>query len=149
MLKGMAVGLKALACIYPSETGQFWGQIPMFPGCITLGETPDEVEVNLAEAAELWLDGVFVGETLPTERLPYPDGLECVRDYYVSERYPDIILRDLTSSVVAHFEASGNGQRGCQNQGNNLCQAATALVEHSREELDEYEQEGWLQVVSI
>ena len=121
----------------------------MFPGCITLGETPDEVEANLAEAAELWLDGVFVGETLPAEKLPYPDGLECVRDYYVSERYPEIILRDLTSSVVAHFEASGKGQCDCKNQGSNLCQAATALVEHSREELDEDEHEGWLQVVSI
>lgn len=145
----MTIGLKALACIYPSETGQFWGQIPMFPGCITLGETPDEVETNLAEAAELWLDEVFVGEALPVEKLPYPDGLECVRDYYVSERYPDIILRDLTSSVVAHFEASGNERCGCQIQDSNLCQAATALVEHSRETLEEDEHEGWLQTVSI
>lgn len=38
-----------------SEVGGFSAEIPALPGCCTQGETLDEVQANLREAAEGWL----------------------------------------------------------------------------------------------
>lgn len=37
------------------EAGGFSAEIPALPGCCTQGETLDEVQANLREAAEGWL----------------------------------------------------------------------------------------------
>ena len=35
--------------------GGFWAEVPALPGCMTQGETPAELEANLREAIEGWL----------------------------------------------------------------------------------------------
>jgi len=43
------------AIIHPAEEGGFWAEVPALPGCLTQGETLDELKANLHEAIELWL----------------------------------------------------------------------------------------------
>lgn len=47
------VGITAL--VHPDESGGFWAEVPALPGCITEGETLEEVRANLRDAAEGWL----------------------------------------------------------------------------------------------
>ena len=44
------------AIVHPAEEGGFWAEVPAMPGCVTQGETLDEVRVNLREAIAGWLD---------------------------------------------------------------------------------------------
>jgi predicted RNase H-like HicB family nuclease len=44
------------AVIHPAEEGGYWAEVPALPGCITEGETIDEVMTNLKDAIEGWLD---------------------------------------------------------------------------------------------
>jgi predicted RNase H-like HicB family nuclease len=44
------------ALIHKAEEGGYWAEVPSMPGCVTQGETLDEIMVNLAEAAEGWLE---------------------------------------------------------------------------------------------
>jgi predicted RNase H-like HicB family nuclease len=43
------------AIVHPEQTGGFWAEVPALPGCVTQGETLEELQVNLREAIELWL----------------------------------------------------------------------------------------------
>jgi predicted RNase H-like HicB family nuclease len=43
------------AIIHPAEEGGFWAEVPALPGCLTQGETLEELEANLHEAVELGL----------------------------------------------------------------------------------------------
>ena len=43
------------AYAHAAEEGGYWGEVPALPGCITEGETLDELVVNLNEAIEGWL----------------------------------------------------------------------------------------------
>jgi predicted RNase H-like HicB family nuclease len=45
--------LKAIA--HKAEEGGYWAEVPSLPGCLTQGETLDELKANLREAVELWL----------------------------------------------------------------------------------------------
>lgn len=51
------------AIVHPSEEGGFWAEVPAMPGCVTQGESIDEIRVNLREAIEGWLDA---GESTDT-----------------------------------------------------------------------------------
>ncbi len=44
------------AIVHPAEEGGFWAEVPAMPGCVTEGETIDEVRANLREAIEGWLE---------------------------------------------------------------------------------------------
>ena len=44
------------AIVHPAEEGGFWAEVPAMPGCVTQGETLDEVRANLREAIEGWLE---------------------------------------------------------------------------------------------
>ncbi|WP_414530125.1 type II toxin-antitoxin system HicB family antitoxin [Nodularia chucula] len=48
--------MKIKAIIHPAEEGGYWAEVPALPGCITEGETMDEVMANLKDAIEGWLD---------------------------------------------------------------------------------------------
>lgn len=39
------------AIVHEAEEGGFWAEIPALPGCITEGETLEELAVNIKEAA--------------------------------------------------------------------------------------------------
>lgn len=43
------------AFVHPAEEGGYWAEVPALPGCITEGDTLDEVVVNLNEAITGWL----------------------------------------------------------------------------------------------
>jgi predicted RNase H-like HicB family nuclease len=47
------VTLKAL--IHVAEEGGFWGEVPALPGCVSQGDTVEELRVNIREAIEGWL----------------------------------------------------------------------------------------------
>ena len=44
------------AIVHPAEEGGFWAEVPAMPGCVTQGETLDEVRENLREAIVGWLE---------------------------------------------------------------------------------------------
>ena len=44
------------AVIHPAQEGGYWAEVPALPGCITEGDTIDEVTTNLRDAIEGWLD---------------------------------------------------------------------------------------------
>ncbi len=48
--------MKIKAIIHPAEEGGYWAEVPALPGCITEGDTMDEVLVNLKDAIEGWLE---------------------------------------------------------------------------------------------
>jgi predicted RNase H-like HicB family nuclease len=43
------------AIVHVAEEGGFWAEVPALPGCVTQGETMDEITANLREAVEGWL----------------------------------------------------------------------------------------------
>ncbi|MBD2595523.1 hypothetical protein BCD64_11895 [Nostoc sp. MBR 210] len=48
--------MKIRAIIHPAAEGGYWAEVPALPGCITEGETMEEVMANLKDAIEGWLD---------------------------------------------------------------------------------------------
>lgn len=48
--------MKIKAIIHPAEEGGYWAEVPALPGCITEGDTVEEVMSNLKDAIEGWLD---------------------------------------------------------------------------------------------
>ncbi|MCC6144825.1 MAG: type II toxin-antitoxin system HicB family antitoxin [Candidatus Hydrogenedentes bacterium] len=40
------------AIVHEAEEGGFWAEVPAIPGCVTQGETLDELKANLLEAIE-------------------------------------------------------------------------------------------------
>ena len=43
------------AIIHEAEEGGYWAEVPALPGCVTQGDTVEEVTSNLREAIEGWL----------------------------------------------------------------------------------------------
>jgi predicted RNase H-like HicB family nuclease len=43
------------AIVHKAEEGGYWAEVPSLPGCLTQGETLDELKTNLHEAIGLWL----------------------------------------------------------------------------------------------
>lgn len=44
--------MKLKAIIYRAEEGGFWASVPAIPGCVSQGETLDEVKANILDALE-------------------------------------------------------------------------------------------------
>lgn len=47
--------MKLKVIIHPAEEGGYWAEVPALPGCVTQGETLDELMDNVRDAAEGWL----------------------------------------------------------------------------------------------
>ena len=43
------------AYIHEAEEGGYWAEVPALPGCLTQGETLDEIVENLDDAIQGWL----------------------------------------------------------------------------------------------
>ena len=41
--------------IHTAEEGGYWAEVPALPGCVSQGETMDEMRTNIREAIEDWL----------------------------------------------------------------------------------------------
>lgn len=61
------MNLKAI--IHDAEDGGFWAEVPALPGCVTQGESIEEVTLNLREAIDGWL----------SVEIPPPTGQDGVR----------------------------------------------------------------------
>lgn len=48
--------MKIRAIIHSAEEGGYWAEVPALSGCITEGDTMEEVVANLKDAIEGWLD---------------------------------------------------------------------------------------------
>jgi len=44
------------AVVHKAEEGGYWAEVPSLPGCVTQGESQEEIRANLREAIELWLE---------------------------------------------------------------------------------------------
>ncbi len=53
------LSLKYPMSVYPEEEGGYTILIPDLPGCMTQGDTLEEVLENINEARELWLETVY------------------------------------------------------------------------------------------
>lgn len=47
--------MKLKAIIHQAEEGGYWAEVPALPGCITEGDTWEELMNNLQDAIEGWL----------------------------------------------------------------------------------------------
>ncbi len=43
------------AIVHPAEEGGYWAEVPALPGCITEGDTMEEVINNLQDAIQGWI----------------------------------------------------------------------------------------------
>lgn len=48
--------MKIKAIIHQAEEGGYWAEVPALPGCLTEGDTLEEVLANLEDAIEGWLE---------------------------------------------------------------------------------------------
>ncbi len=48
--------MKLRVLIHPAEEGGYWAEVPALPGCVSEGDTFDEVLANIREAAEAWIE---------------------------------------------------------------------------------------------
>lgn len=44
--------MKLKVVVHEAEEGGFWAEVPAIPGCVSQGETMDELLVNIQEAVE-------------------------------------------------------------------------------------------------
>ncbi len=44
--------MKLRIVIHPTEEGGFWAEVPGFPGCVSVGNTLEEIRFNIREAFE-------------------------------------------------------------------------------------------------
>ena len=42
--------------VHEADEGGFWGEVPSLPGCVSQGETVEELLANLREAIAGWLE---------------------------------------------------------------------------------------------
>ena len=42
--------------VHEAEEGGFWAEVPALPGCMSQGETVDELLANMREAIQVWLE---------------------------------------------------------------------------------------------
>jgi predicted RNase H-like HicB family nuclease len=52
--------------VHNAEEGGYWVECPSLPGCVSQGDTWDEVLANIKEAIELYI------ESLTERNLPFP-----------------------------------------------------------------------------
>ena len=58
------------AYVHTAEEGRYWAEVPALLGCLTQGETLDEVVENLNDAIEGWLS-VQTEESLWAKGVPF------------------------------------------------------------------------------
>ena len=63
------LSLQYLVSIYPENQGGYAALIPELPGCMTQGETLEEVVFNIEEARQLWIETVYLSNK---REIPYP-----------------------------------------------------------------------------
>ncbi len=62
------IGLRLTVVLHSAEEGGFWAEVPALRGCVSEGDTLDEVVANVREAAQAWLEAA--AELNPPESDP-------------------------------------------------------------------------------
>lgn len=47
--------MKVKVAVHDAEEGGYWAEVPALPGCVTGGDTFEELLANLYDAVEGWL----------------------------------------------------------------------------------------------
>jgi predicted RNase H-like HicB family nuclease len=63
------LNLKYPISIYTEDAGGYTAMIPDLLGCMTQGETLEEVVVNIQEARQLWIETVYLSNK---KDIPHP-----------------------------------------------------------------------------
>ena len=58
--------MKFKIVIHPAEEGGFWAEVPALPGCITQGDSMDELMSNADEAIHAYVVGSLLIEPEPS-----------------------------------------------------------------------------------
>jgi predicted RNase H-like HicB family nuclease len=53
--------------VHEAEEGGYWAEVPALPGCVSQGETMDELLANVREAIQAWLDTTPPDDAQPLE----------------------------------------------------------------------------------
>jgi predicted RNase H-like HicB family nuclease len=48
--------------VYDAEEGGYWAEVAELPGCVSQGDSLDELERNIREAIQSWLQAKHDGE---------------------------------------------------------------------------------------
>ena len=56
--------MKYKAVIHPAIEGGYWAEVPALPGCVSEGETWEEVVANIREAADGWIDVATASQSI-------------------------------------------------------------------------------------
>ncbi len=48
--------MKIKVLVHEADEGGFWAEVPALPGCVSQGETIEELTANIREAITGWLD---------------------------------------------------------------------------------------------
>lgn len=51
------------AVVHKAEEGGFWAEVPALPGCMTQGDSIEELKAHLKEAIELWFEAANAEES--------------------------------------------------------------------------------------
>ena len=83
--------------VHEDETGGYWGECLELPGCISQGDTLDEMDYNIREAIELVLevkleDGEDLGGLSPHESAVGPDPSVRKWEISVPSQQPSSVL---------------------------------------------------------
>ena len=55
--------------VHAAEEGGFWAEAPALPGCVSQGETMDELTANMREAVAGWLEADLPNPVAEGERV--------------------------------------------------------------------------------
>lgn len=47
--------MKLKVVVHSAEEGGYWAEVPALPGCLSQGDSMDEIMTNIREAVEGWL----------------------------------------------------------------------------------------------
>ncbi len=59
--------MKFKVIVHTAEEGGYWAEVPALPGCITEGDTWEELTNNLQDAIQGWLEVANNVDTLESE----------------------------------------------------------------------------------
>ena len=59
--------MKIKAIVHQAEEGGYWAEVPALPGCITEGDTMEELESNLKDAIQGWLEVANDSHSIETD----------------------------------------------------------------------------------
>ena len=87
--------MKIRAIVHPAEEGGYWAEVPALPGCVTEGDTMEEVVANLQDAIEGWLDVANIRKVIEPA------------DWVVEIEYPIEAIVEMATASFLDVEALG------------------------------------------